>query len=71
MQFAADRRREINAGLRMMADGGGFGFVDPTEAFVCGGANSCGYYQDDLLHLLPAGYERLWTVLLPALDTKR
>jgi platelet-activating factor acetylhydrolase IB subunit beta/gamma len=64
MQFALERRRAVNAALAARTD---IRFVDPTEAFVCGGTNACGYYQDDLLHLLPAGYERLWSILRPQL----
>ena len=67
MQFAIARRRQVNAGLRAMD---GINFVDPTEAFLCGGGNSCGYFQDDLLHLLPAGYAHFWSVLRPVLEAK-
>lgn len=65
MQFALERRRAVNAALAARTD---IRFVDPTDAFVCGGGNACGYYQDDLLHLLPAGYERLWSLLRPQLE---
>lgn len=71
MAFALERRRAINAGLRQMSTARGFTFIDPTEAFACGGANACGYFQDDLLHLLPAGYERYWSLLQPVLNTPR
>jgi lysophospholipase L1-like esterase len=65
MQFARERRQAVNEALSARTD---IRFVDPTDAFVCGGSNACGYYQDDLLHLLPAGYERLWSVLRPKLE---
>ena len=68
MAFALERRRDVNAGLRQMGVERGFSFIDPTEAFVCGGSNACGYYRDDLLHLLAAGYERYWSLLQPVLD---
>lgn len=67
MQFAADRRRAINAALAARQD---VRFVDPTEAFFCGGSNACGYFQQDALHLLPAGYDRLWSVLRPQIIDK-
>ncbi|SFV00480.1 GDSL-type esterase/lipase family protein [Pseudoduganella namucuonensis] len=67
MRFAAERRRDVNDGLRELAAGRGFVFVDTTEAFLCGGGNACGYFQDDLLHLQPAGYERYWRLLRPVL----
>jgi platelet-activating factor acetylhydrolase IB subunit beta/gamma len=67
MQFALERRQAVAASLRTAAAAGGYAFIDPTEAFLCGGTNSCGYYQEDLLHLLPAGYERLWAILQPAI----
>jgi platelet-activating factor acetylhydrolase IB subunit beta/gamma len=65
MQFALERRRAVNAALAARSD---IRFVDPTEALLCGGSNACGYYQEDLLHLLPAGYERLWLALRPAIE---
>ena len=71
MAFALERRRAVNAGLRRMSAEGGFTFIDPTEAFVCGGTNACGYFQDDLLHLQAAGYERYWSLLQPALAMKK
>jgi platelet-activating factor acetylhydrolase IB subunit beta/gamma len=64
MQFALERRRAINEAMAARRD---IRFVDPTDALVCGGSNGCGYYQDDLLHLMPAGYDRLWSVLRPQL----
>lgn len=70
MQFAIERRRDVNASLRAASAMAGFTFVDPTEAFLCGGGNTCGYFQDDLLHLLPAGYAHYWSVLRPALEAK-
>lgn len=67
MQFAIERRRQVNAGLRAKDN---ITFVDPTEAFLCGGGNTCGYFQDDMLHLLPAGYAHFWSVLRPVLEAK-
>jgi platelet-activating factor acetylhydrolase IB subunit beta/gamma len=69
MQFAIERRREINAALRAASATAGFTFVDPSDAFLCGGGNACGYFQDDLLHLQPAGYTHYWSVLRPVLET--
>ena len=68
MEYALERRQAVNAGLSAGAEAGGYRFVDTTGAFFCGGGNNCGYYQDDLLHLLPEGYERLWAVLQPVLQ---
>ena len=68
MQFAIERRRGVNAALRAASATAGHIFVDPTAAFLCGGGNACGYFQDDLLHLLPAGYAHYWSVLRPVLE---
>jgi lysophospholipase L1-like esterase len=67
MAFAADRIRAVNLSLEALAADGGLTFIDPTAAFFCGGGNDCGYYQKDLLHLLPAGYQRYWSLLRPAI----
>ncbi|WP_298236463.1 GDSL-type esterase/lipase family protein [uncultured Azohydromonas sp.] len=61
-------RRLVNDGLAAAARRENFTFVDPTEAFLCNRSNDCGYYLDDMLHLTPTGYERLWSLLQPILQ---
>ena len=67
MAFSADRIQAVNAALRSLAADGSLTFIDPTAAFSCHGGNACGYYQNDLLHLLPAGYLRYWSLLQPVI----
>lgn len=61
-------RQLVNDGLATAARRENFTFVDPTEALLCNQSNDCRYYLDDMLHLTPAGYERLWSLLQPILQ---
>jgi predicted amidohydrolase YtcJ/lysophospholipase L1-like esterase len=71
MAFAADRIGAVNASLKALAADGALTFIDPAEAFRCNGGNGCGYYQQDLLHLQPAGYQRYWSLLRPVVASAR
>jgi lysophospholipase L1-like esterase len=60
----------VSGGMSDLSPRKGFVYVDTVPAFYCNGTNTCGYCLDELLHLTPTGYERMWSMLQPVLQMK-